>query len=174
MADFPSPTSAYGRWGLMDVRDAVMGTNWPQFPGAPTIGTATGGNAQASVTFTAPTYVGSSAITGYTVTSSPGGFTGTGASSPITVSGLSNGTAYTFTVTATNSQGTGPASAASNSATPVAPTRIFTISPAVSGLSTWNLDVNGPLDLGSTGTWTLTPSASFDASAKLWGAGEAV
>jgi alpha-tubulin suppressor-like RCC1 family protein len=87
-------------------------------PGAPTIGTATAGDAQASVAFTAPASNGGSAITGYTVTSNPGGLTGTGASSPITVSGLTNGTAYTFTVTATNSVGTGSASAASNSVTP--------------------------------------------------------
>ncbi|MFN7977449.1 MAG: fibronectin type III domain-containing protein [Vicinamibacterales bacterium] len=92
----------------------------PTAPGAPTIGTATAGDAQASVTFTAPVNNGGSAITGYTVTSSPGGFTGTGASSPITVSGLTNGTAYTFTVTATNAVGTGGASAASNSVTPLA------------------------------------------------------
>jgi hypothetical protein len=32
MADFPSPNSAYGRWGLMDVRDAIMGGNWPSTP----------------------------------------------------------------------------------------------------------------------------------------------
>ena len=87
-------------------------------PDAPTIGTATGGDASASVTFTAPLNVGGGAITGYTVTSSPGGFTGTGASSPITVSGLSNGTAYTFTVVATNVYGTSAASSASNSVTP--------------------------------------------------------
>lgn len=89
-------------------------------PGAPTIGTATGGDASASVTFTAPASNGGATITGYTVTSSPGGFTGTGAASPITVSGLTNGTAYTFTATATNSVGTGAASAASNSVTPAA------------------------------------------------------
>ena len=52
------------------------------------------------------------AITGYTVTSSPGGFTATGATSPLTVTGLTDGTPYTFTVTATNSVGTGPASLA--------------------------------------------------------------
>lgn len=87
-------------------------------PGAPTIGTATGGNAQASVAFTAPASTGGSAITGYTATSSPGGITGTGSSSPIVVTGLSNGQAYTFTVTATNAVGTGSSSASSNSVTP--------------------------------------------------------
>jgi len=89
-------------------------------PSAPTIGIATAGDAQASVAFTAPASNGGSAITAYTVASNPGGLTVTGASSPITVSGLTNGTAYTFTVTATNSVGTGAASAASNSVTPSA------------------------------------------------------
>ena len=90
-------------------------------PGAPTIGTATGGNAQATITFTAPSSNGGSAITGYTVISSPGNITGTGTASPITVTGLTNGTAYTFTVTATNSVGTSVASSASNSVTPAVP-----------------------------------------------------
>ena len=89
-------------------------------PGAPTIGTATAGNASASVSFTAPASNGGSAITGYTVTSNPGNRTGSGSTSPITVTGLTNGTAYTFTVTATNAVGTGAASAASNAATPMA------------------------------------------------------
>jgi hypothetical protein len=94
-------------------------------PDAPTIGTATGGDASASVTFTAPANVGGSAITGFTVVSSPTGITGTGASSPVTVSGLSNGTPYTFKVFATNSYGPSALSAASNSVTPaVVPTVI--------------------------------------------------
>lgn len=87
-------------------------------PGAPTIGTATAGNASASVAFTAPASNGGATITSYTVTSSPGGFTGSGTSSPITVNGLTNGTAYTFTVTATNTNGIGSASDSSNSVTP--------------------------------------------------------
>jgi uncharacterized protein (TIGR02145 family) len=87
-------------------------------PGAPTIGTATGGNAQATVTFTAPASNGGSTITGYTVTSNPGNITGTGSASPITVTGLTNGTAYTFTVTATNAIGNSSPSSASNSVTP--------------------------------------------------------
>lgn len=92
----------------------------PTVPDAPTIGTATAGDASASVAFTPPGNNGGAAITGYTATSTPGGLTGTGASSPITVSGLSNGTAYTFTVHATNSVGNSAESAASNSVTPAA------------------------------------------------------
>ncbi len=90
----------------------------PTVPGAPTIGAVAAGNAQATVSFTPPVSDGGSAITFYTVTSSPGGITATGTSSPITIIGLTNGTAYTFTVTATNAAGTGPASNPSNSTIP--------------------------------------------------------
>lgn len=87
-------------------------------PGAPTGVSATAGNAQALVSFSAPASNGGAAITGYTVTGTPGG-SQSGASSPILVSGLTNGAPYTFTVHATNSVGNGPESAASNAVTPV-------------------------------------------------------
>jgi hypothetical protein len=89
-------------------------------PGTPTIGTATAGNASASIAFTAPASNGGSAITAYTATCTGGGVskTGTGASSPITVSNLTNGTAYSCSVTATNAVGTSAASS-SVSVTPV-------------------------------------------------------
>ena len=84
-------------------------------PGAPIIGTASRGAGSATVSFSAPVSDGNSAITSYTATSQPGGFSSSGCTgSPCTVSGLDNGTAYTFTVTATNALGTGPASAPSN------------------------------------------------------------
>lgn len=89
-------------------------------PDAPVIGAATASASSASVAFTAPTNDGGAPITNYIVTSSPGDFTGQGTSSPITVTGLTNGTAYTFTVVAVNSIGTSVASAASNSVTPAA------------------------------------------------------
>jgi hypothetical protein len=98
-----------------------VGFNPLQAPNAPTIGTASVASAtSASVAFTAPANVGGSAITSYAVQSSPGGIGATGASSPITVSGLTTGTAYTFRVTALNSYGPSPVSASSNSVTPVA------------------------------------------------------
>jgi uncharacterized protein (TIGR02145 family) len=95
---------------------------------------ATAGNAQASVAFTAPVSTGGSAITGYTVTSSPGSFTATGASSPLVVTGLTNGTAYTFTVVATNAAGGSVASTASAAVTPVVPS--LTISTVSMGSGT--------------------------------------
>lgn len=97
-------------------------------PGAPTIGTASAGNGQATITFTPPADNGGNSITYYTVTSSPGSITASDSGSPITVTGLTNGTAYTFTVTATNVAGSGPASAASNSVTPLQPTITLTVS----------------------------------------------
>ncbi len=91
-------------------------------PAAPTSVSAVAGNAQATISFSAPSSNGGSSITGYTVTSSPSGITATGSSSPITVTGLTNGTAYTFTVVATNSAGNSIASNPSNAVTPSATT----------------------------------------------------
>jgi hypothetical protein len=92
-------------------------------PGAPTGVTAAKGNGQATVTWTRPADDGGTQITGYTVTSNPGGVTASvnGTTTTAVVTGLTNGTSYTFTVTATNAVGTGPASTPSNAVTPAAP-----------------------------------------------------
>jgi hypothetical protein len=101
--------------GVVGISNAVTPAT---LPGTPTIVNVAAGNKQASVYFTAPTIDGGSPIANYTVTSSPGGKTATAASSPITVTGLTNGTAYTFTVKAINDVGTGPVSAASEKVIP--------------------------------------------------------
>ena len=119
-------------------------------PGAPTGVSATAGNAQATITFTAPGSNGGSAITGYTVTSSPGGFTGTGSASPITVTGLTNGTAYTFTVIATNANGNSSASSASNSVTPSSVPGAPTIGTATAGNAQANVAFTVPASNGGS------------------------
>jgi alpha-tubulin suppressor-like RCC1 family protein len=92
-------------------------------PGAPAIGTALAGDGHAVVSWTAPASTGGSPITAYVVTP----YIGTIAQTPVpfasdattqTVTGLTNGTSYTFRVTASNAIGTGTASAASNVVTP--------------------------------------------------------
>lgn len=108
-------SSPYGNSSESDASSGVTATTVPQ---APTIGATTVGSGFATVAYTGNA-TGGSAVTTYTATSNPGGFTGTGAS-PITVSGLTNGTAYTFTVTATNANGTSEASSATSSVTPSA------------------------------------------------------
>jgi len=90
-------------------------------PGAPTISAATAGDASATLAWTTPSSNGS-AITGYVVTPYIGSTaqpTQTfSAATTQTVTGLTAGTAYTFTVAAVNQAGTGPASAASSPVTP--------------------------------------------------------
>jgi hypothetical protein len=99
-------------------------------PGAPTIGTASVVDHEtATVVYTAPAEDGYATIETYTATSSPGGITGTlsqAGSGTITVTGLTENTSYTFTVTATNSYTTGDPSSASNTVTtPASPVAIF-------------------------------------------------
>jgi len=108
----------------MPLHIGVVASGDGKQPAAPTIGTATAGTTSATVPFTASVYKGkNNTISTYTATSSPGSITGSSATSPITVSGLTSGTAYTFTVTATANYGTGinvlsVPSSPSNSVTP--------------------------------------------------------
>ncbi len=108
--------------------DSAPATPQPTAPAAPTNVIAAGGNTQVTVSWTAPTDNGGSAITGYVVTP----FIGAAAQAPVNVgvvtstvvTGLTNGTAYTFRVAAVNDIGTGPQSAPSNSATPQVPATV--------------------------------------------------
>ena len=90
-------------------------------PDAPTIGAATAGAGQVSVAFTAPSDVGDDPITGYGASATDGTnvIGGTGSSSPVTITGLTNGTSYTAQVWAINDYGNGPLSAATSSFSPV-------------------------------------------------------
>lgn len=110
----------------------TSGTATVTVPGPPTIGTVTAGDGSATVTFTAPASNGGASITRYTAScTAAGSLVASGTASPITVTGLTNGTTYTCSVTATNSAGTGTASAGI-AVTPTAS--------AASGVSTAQVD----------------------------------
>lgn len=106
--------------GLWTARQQLQASSvWPRTPGAPTAVSGTNGDTQSVVSFTAPAYTGYPAgISGYRVTANPGNITATGATSPITITGLANNTTYTITVSALGVSGYGPESA-STSVTPV-------------------------------------------------------
>ncbi len=130
-------------------------------PDAPTIGVATTGDSQVTVAFTAPGYNGGSPITGYTATC--GGQSASGATSPIAVTGLTNGTPVTCTVVATSAIGNSAASQASNSVTPVglsAQTITFPAqTPASRPYSTTPFTIN-PLATGGTSGNPVTYSST--------------
>ncbi|WP_426978011.1 peroxidase family protein [Pseudarthrobacter sp. O4] len=123
--------------------------------GAPTIGTATAGGASATLTWTAPASNGGSAITGYRVQAFAGTTlartqTVTGNVGTVVVTGLTNGTAYTFNVAATNGVGTGAASAASNVATPATIAGTPTIGTATAGNASAALTWTAPASNGGS------------------------
>ena len=89
-------------------------------PSAPLVATATASNGSATISWNAPTSTGGADITGYLVTASTGQTCST-ATLTCTITGLTNGTAVTFTVRALNTVGTGVASTSTASVTPSAP-----------------------------------------------------
>jgi len=124
-------------------------------PGVPTIGAATARNASASIAFTAPSSNGGATITGYTAACVSGSKTktGAGAGSPITVSSLTNGTAYSCTVKATNSAGTGSASSA------------VSVTPKASTTST--VTYSTPANFEAVVAKSYTPTTTLSASSAV-------
>ena len=106
----------YGLGDVYSINDGVA----PCAPAPPGNVVVTAGDASASISFDPPASDGGSPVTGYIVYSNPDNIRTTGSGSPINVNGLTNGTSYTFTVTATNSVGA-TSSAPTNAVAPFGP-----------------------------------------------------
>ena len=139
-------------------------------PTAPTSVSAAAGNSRATVSFAAPAS-NASTISQYTVTATDttsaarGGQTAVGASSPLTVSGLTNGDVYTFDVTATNAWGTG--SAGTSTATTPSPALLGSGQQLATGDALHSLDGKDTLVMQVDGNLV-----EYDANgAALWATG---
>ena len=121
-------------------------------PSNPIAVSATAEDGQAVVSWQAPASDGGAPVTGYVVTAFPGGGRcSTAGALSCTVTGLTNGLSYTFSVTATNSAGTSPPSAPSLSVTPMSPVTqpgVVTRLKATSLKGALRVTWGAPLDLG--------------------------
>jgi hypothetical protein len=142
-------------------------------PNAPTGVSAVAGNGTATVSWTAPND-GNSAITSYSVTPYAGTtalpatiVSGSPPATNTTVTGLTNGTAYTFTVTATNAVGTSPASAPSNAVTPTS------APPPPAFIQATSAHSGGVTSLSVTPTSTVAAGDRLVVETGVWSAGSA-
>lgn len=132
---FPGLTNGESYTFTVKARNSI-GIGYPSLPSSsvtpmgpeptpPRFVTAVGGASAATVSWTLPWHTGASPLSSYTVRATPGGntvvVTGSPPATSTTVSGLVNGTSYTFTVQAANDHGESPLSSPSNSVVPLSP-----------------------------------------------------
>jgi len=142
-------------------------------PDSPTISAVIAGPDSATVNFTAPANNGGSSITGYTVTAIPststllGNVTATGTTSPILITNLTGGTAYTLTVAATNSIGTGNASAASASVTPTVGSGFYVVS-TLAGSFGYSVGAGNSNGTGTDASFNYPTGVAVDSSGNVY------
>jgi hypothetical protein len=136
-------------------------------PNAPVIGTITGTSGQLSVAFTSPTNNGGTAITNYAYSIDNGvtftTLSPTQTTSPIVITGLTNGTAYPVVIYAINSVGNGAPSSAVSGTPSIVPTTLatwnFTANVSPTNVPT-NITISDLVQGNNNGTTTILSSAS--------------
>jgi hypothetical protein len=143
-------------------------------PSAPLIGAVSAGDARATVTWAPPADDGGAAVSGYTVRAFAAGVAEpvqvlTVAAEPtsLTVTGLTNGTSYTFDVAATNPAGTGTPSARSAAVTPMAPVTGATIGAAFPGNTAAVVTWEAPTGTGGASVTGYRVRAFLDGASKV-------
>ena len=145
---WPDIVEADYNYGVVVLRN--RGIAQPTPPDSPTLTSATPGDGRVDLGWNAPTHDGGAPITGYTATASPGGTSCSTSGLGCSIVGLANNTTYSFTVTATNVAGTGPASntlSATPGVAPSAPRSLTTSANLAAGVGlTWQ----APASTGSS------------------------
>ena len=157
-------------------KGGFIGQDGLNAPDSPTEVSGTAGDTQVAVSFTAPSDVGGSAITGFRAQSNTGVGV-SGSASPLTVTGLTNGTAYTFNVWAINAFGYSAPSDASTGVTPILSTRAFyaggyTTSPQ-NQIAYFNMASGGEnaQDFGDLTQARFYPSCASSSTRGIWEGG---
>ncbi|NEX60879.1 YHYH protein [Noviherbaspirillum galbum] len=167
-----------------EIASGIAYTSWnvsapATVPGAPVLGSVAPGSGLATLSFTAPSFDGGSAITNYAASCTSGTLvqSANGTASPIVVKNLSNGTAYSCSVKATNAIGVGSASAAvavTPSATPAATAPgAPSITSAMPGNGSVTLSFTAPASDGGSGITGYSASCAAGTATPVTVAGTA-
>lgn len=169
----PTASAASGIWTVREAETYLRASKWPAQPGVPGAPTATAGNGQVSLTWSALT--ATPAITDYGIQySSNGGSTwttfsdGVGTATSATVTGLTNGTSYIFRLYGINALGEGPYGSASGTVTPVDDTTLLLHFDGSNGSTTFTDSSASNLTVTGSGSPVISTAQSKFGGSSLY------
>ena len=164
-------------WELVAASGGGADARWNLFlPAAPTSVTATAGNTQATVSWTAPSVLAQTPITDYVVEWTPAGGSAStvstgSATASYTKTGLTNGTAYTFRIAAINGVGQGAWSSASSAVTPTSDAFAANIALLLNGNGNFTDSSPTPTTVTAYGSAAANGSPKYGSNSMVFGGG---